>query len=223
MTPPIVVDIDGTITRGDGSSAVDHRAFEELRAWPAPVVIATGKAFPYPVALCQFVGIEPLVIAENGGIVLAGGEVRVTGDASGPREAAREYREAGYELGWGETDLVNRWRETEVALSRESPLAPLEEIAAEYGLEVVDTGYAYHLKDPAISKGAGLEAVCDALGRTPEEFVAIGDSENDVSTFEVAGRSFAVANADGAARAAADEVLEGRYSAGTVSVLSSLR
>lgn len=223
MTPPIVVDIDGTITRGDGSSSIDPQVFETLREWPEPVVIATGKSFPYPVALCQFVGIPPLVIAENGGVVLAGDEVRVTGDASAPREAAREYREAGYRLGWGESDLVNRWRETEVAVNRASPLAPLEAIAEDHGLEVLDTGYAYHVKDPEISKGAGLEAVCDALDRAPEEFVALGDSENDVSTFEVAGRSIAVANADDAARAAADEVIEGSYSEGALSVLSELR
>ncbi|WP_122088298.1 HAD-IIB family hydrolase [Halalkalicoccus subterraneus] len=223
MTPPIVVDIDGTITRGDGSSSVDPHVFETLREWPAPVVIATGKAFPYPVALCQFIGIPPLVIAENGGVVLADDDVRVTGDASAPHEVAREYREAGYDLGWGESDLVNRWRETEVAVNRASPLAPLEEIAAEYELEVVDTGYAYHVKDPAISKGEGLREICAALDRPVEEFVAIGDSENDVSTFAVAGRSFAVANADEAAQAAADEVIEGSYSAGALSVLSELR
>ncbi|MDL5360544.1 HAD hydrolase family protein [Halalkalicoccus sp. NIPERK01] len=223
MTPPIVVDIDGTITRGDGSSAVDPRAFEELRGWPAPVVIATGKAFPYPVALCQFVGIPTLVIAENGGIVLAGDEIRITGDASAPREVAREYREAGYDLGWGESDLVNRWRETEVAVNRASPLAPLEALAEDHGLEVVDTGYAYHVKDPAITKGEGLRAVCRALGRPVEQFVAIGDSENDVSTFSVVGRSFAVANADEAALAAADEVTAEGYSSGALSVLSELR
>jgi phosphoglycolate phosphatase (TIGR01487 family) len=223
MTPPLVLDIDGTITRGDGSSSIDPRVFEELREWPAPVVIATGKAFPYPVALCQFIGLPPLVIAENGGIVLAGDEIRVVGEASAARDVAREYREAGHSIGWGESDLVNRWRETEVAVNRASPLAPLEAIAEEHGLEVVDTGYAYHVKDPAITKGAGLGAICDALDRAPEEFVAIGDSENDVSTFAEVGRSFAVANADRAARAAADEVIERSYSEGALSVLSELR
>lgn len=223
MAPPIVVDIDGTITRGDGSSSIDPRVFETLREWPEPVVIATGKAFPYPVALCQFVGIPPVVIAENGGVVLAGEEIHVVGEASAALEVAAEYRGAGYEIGWGESDLVNRWRETEVAVNRASPLAPLKAIAEEHGLEVVDTGYAYHVKDPAITKGEGLGAVCDVLDRAPEEFVAIGDSENDVSTFSVVGRSFAVANADDAALAAADEVTEERYSAGALSVLSGLR
>ncbi len=223
MAPPIVVDIDGTITRGDGSSSIDPQVFETLRDWPAPVVVATGKAFPYPVALCQFVGISPRVIAENGGIVLADDEIRVTGDASAPREVAREYREAGYDLGWGGSDLVNRWRETEVAVNRASPLAPLEALAEDHGLEVVDTGYAYHVKDPAITKGEGLKAICAALDRPVEEFVAIGDSENDVSTFAVVGRSFAVANADETALAAADEITEERYAAGALSVLSALR
>lgn len=223
MTPPIVVDIDGTITRGNGSSAIDPRVFERLREWPAPVVIATGKAFPYPVALCQFIGIEPLVIAENGGITLAGDEVRITGDADAATTVAREYREAGYDLGWGETDLVNRWRETEVAVNRASPLAPLKALAEEHGLEVVDTGYAYHVKDPAITKGEGLKAICDALDRDPEEFAAIGDSENDVSTFSVVGRSFAVANADELARTAADEITQRSYSEGAFEVLSALR
>lgn len=223
MTPPIVVDIDGTITRGDGSSSIDPRAFERLREWPEPVVVATGKAFPYPVALCQFVGIPALVIAENGGIVLVDDEVRITGDARAARAVSEAYREAGYDLGWGETDLVNRWRETEVAVNRASPLAPLEALAEEHGLEVVDTGYAYHVKDPAITKGEGLKAICDALDRDPEEFAAIGDSENDVSTFSVVGRSFAVANADELARTTADEITQRSYSEGAFEVLSALR
>ncbi len=222
MTPPIVVDIDGTITRGDGSSAVDPRAFERLREWPEPVVVATGKAFPYPVALCQFVGIPGFVIAENGGIVLVDDEVRITGDARAARAVLEEYREAGHGVGWGEADLVNRWRETEVAVNRASPLAPLEALAEEHGLEVVDTGYAYHVKDPAITKGEGLRAVCGVLDRAPEEFAAVGDSENDVSTFSIVGRAFAVANADETARATADEVTDRSYAEGAFEALEAI-
>lgn len=222
MAPPLVVDIDGTITRGDGSGSVDPRICERLREWPAPVVVATGKAFPYPVALCQFIGIEPLVIAENGGITLADDEIRITGDASAPRTVAEEYREAGHDPGWGETDLINRWRETEVAVNRASPLAPLEALAEDHGLEVVDTGYAYHVKAPAITKGEGLKAICETLDRAPEEFVAVGDSENDASTFAIVGRSVAVANADETARAAADEVIRGTYADGALEALDRL-
>ena len=118
--------------------------------------------------------------------------------------------------------MVNRWRETEVAVSRESPLAPLERIAADHGLEVVDTGFAYHVKSAEVSKGRALSSIAERLGRETDEFVAVGDSVNDASTFEVAGRSFAVGNADDVARAAADVVVEERYAEGFLAVVERL-
>jgi len=221
MTPPLVLDIDGTMTRPDDS--VDPRFFDALPAWDAPVVLATGKSFPYPVSLCHFMTVPYNVIAENGGIVLSGEEVTTNGDGEAARRVAEEYVAAGYDLGWGPTDLTNRWRETEIAVARNRPLGPLEELAAEHGLEVVDTGFAYHVKSPSIEKGIGLESIAPHLGREPEEFVAIGDSENDVSTFGVAGESYAVANADDKAKDAADVVLEESYSEATLGVLNDLR
>jgi phosphoglycolate phosphatase (TIGR01487 family) len=221
MTRPLVLDIDGTMTRPDDS--VDPRFFDVLPEWDAPVVLATGKSFPYPVALCHFMCLEQNVIAENGGVVLARGELTRNGDGEAARRVAEEYVAAGHDLGWGPADLTNRWRETEIAVARDQPLGPLEEIAAEHGQEVVDTGFAYHVKSPGLEKGRGLKSVARLLGREPEEFVAIGDSENDVSTFGVAGESYAVANADAKARDAADVVLDGSYSEATLGVLDELR
>jgi phosphoglycolate phosphatase (TIGR01487 family) len=221
MAPPLVLDIDGTMTRPDDS--IDPRFFDVLPAWNGPVVLATGKSFPYPVALCHFMTIPYNVIAENGGIVIVGDEVAENGDGEAARRVAEEYVAAGYDLGWGRSDLTNRWRETEVAVARDQPLGPLEELAAEHGLEVVDTGYAYHVKSPGLEKGRGLKSVARLLDRDPTEFVAIGDSENDVSTFGVAGESYAVANADHKAKQAADVVLEESYSEATLSVLDELR
>ncbi|WP_158055923.1 HAD-IIB family hydrolase [Halorussus halophilus] len=221
MAPPLVLDIDGTLTRPDDS--IDPVFFELLPQWEAPIVVATGKSFPYPVALCHFMTIEQNVIAENGGVVLARDEIATNGDGDAARQVAEEYVEAGYDLGWGKSNLTNRWRETEIAIARDQPREPLEEIAAKYDQEVIDTGYAYHVKSPGMEKGAGLKSVAKLLDRDPSEFVAIGDSVNDVSTFEVAGESYAVANADEKARAAADVVLDESYSDGTLSVLAELR
>jgi hypothetical protein len=221
MAPPLVLDIDGTMTRPDDS--IDPRFFDVLGDWDAPVVVATGKAFPYPVALCHFLRIPQNVIAENGGIVLARDEIAKNGDGEAARQVAQAYEAAGHGLGWGPADLTNRWRETEIAVARDQPLGPLEELAAEHGLEVVDTGFAYHVKSPSIEKGIGLKSVAPLLDRDPEEFVAVGDSENDVSTFGVAGESYAVANADDKAKRAADEVLDEAYSEGTLGVLDDLR
>lgn len=211
---PLVADIDGTLT--DDDRALDPLVVPVLRAWPAPVIVATGKAMPYPVALCEFLGREPYAIAENGGVALAGrdGPLEFTGDREAAAAVASAYQEAGHSLGWGSVDLVNRWRETEIAVSREQPLGPLEAIASEHGLEVVDTGYAYHVKQPGQTKGAALPVLTDALGTTPADCVAVGDSTNDVSTFEVVGSSVAVANADEDATLAAQYVTDAGFGAG---------
>ncbi|QCC59746.1 HAD-IIB family hydrolase [Natrinema thermotolerans] len=220
--PPLVLDIDGTLTRPEGWG-IDPRVFDPIREWEAPVVIATGKAFPYPVALCHFVGIPELVVAENGGVVYTGDDVFFTADREAARAVAEEYRAAGYDLGWGEEDTVNRWRETEIAVNLEQPLEPLREIAADHGLEVIDTGYAYHVKDTDPNKGEGLETIADRVGIDLADCVAVGDSVNDVSTFEAVGRSVAVGNADELAKAAADEVLDAVHADGTLAVLERVR
>jgi phosphoglycolate phosphatase (TIGR01487 family) len=222
MVPPLALDIDGTLTTPTGR--IDPRAFELLPDWDAPIAFATGKAFPYPVALAHFLGREETVIAENGGVAYVDGETTLVGDPDAAWAVVEAFRERGEEIGWGDGDTVNRWRETEVALSPDADEALLREVAAAAdGVEVVDTGYAYHVKSTGVSKGRALRVVADALGLDTDEFVAVGDSENDVSTFGVAGESYAVANADDAAREAADEAVEAGFMDGTVSVLEELR
>jgi phosphoglycolate phosphatase (TIGR01487 family) len=204
---PLAVDIDGTLSRPD--SSIDGRILGALRGWAGPVVVATGKALPYPVALAQFIGVEPNVVAENGGVAHAAGEIFYGGDRAGVDDAATELRRRGVDPGWGEADLTNRWRETELAIARDRPLDVLEEVAAAHDLEVVDTGFAYHLKSPDVSKGRALrESVAPALGLDPADFLAVGDSRNDLELFEAVGESVAVANADEHATAAADRVVE---------------
>jgi phosphoglycolate phosphatase (TIGR01487 family) len=220
--PPLAVDIDGTLTGPD--RGLDPRVLPVCRDWPSTLVVATGKAMPYPVALCEFLGRETLVIAENGGVVVAGPTetIQFEGSPDKARAAIEEYREQGYTTGWPDTDLINRWRETEYAVNRESPLAPLERIADEHGLTVVDTGYAYHVKSPDVSKGEALRTLAGEVGLDPGAFAAVGDSENDAPTFDVAGQAIAVGNADDAARAAADHVTAGTYGEGFLDAVGLL-
>jgi phosphoglycolate phosphatase (TIGR01487 family) len=217
---PLAVDIDGTIT--DRDRAVDPRVFSVLQEWPAPVVIATGKAFPYPVGLCEFVGLPVRIVAENGGVVCIDGGIAIEGDREGAQAVLDGYVEAGHDPGWEEADLANRWRETEAIVRRESPFRPLEELADEHGMEVIDTGFAYHVKAPEVDKGRGLAVAAERLGVEPEAFVAIGDSVNDVDAFAVAGDSFAVSNADERARAAADVVTEDAYAEGFLEAIAAI-
>jgi phosphoglycolate phosphatase (TIGR01487 family) len=218
--PPLALDIDGTLTTPDHT--IDPRVFRVLPEWPAPVVLATGKSFPYPIALCHFVGISERVIAENGGIVCVDEQVHVEGDAERVAAAADAFRERGGELGWGAADTTNRWRETEVAARATADEPLLRAVADEFDLTFLDTQYAYHLTDPDVSKGNGLREAASILDRHPDEFVAVGDSMNDASTFGVAGESYALANADEVAKDAADATLDAGYMDGTMTVLADL-
>jgi hypothetical protein len=218
---PLAVDIDGTLSRSD--SSIDGRVLGALRGWDGPVVVATGKALPYPVALAQFVGVAPTVIAENGGVAHVDGEVFYGGDRAAVDDAATELRRRGVDPGWGETDLINRWRETELAIARDRPLDALEEVAAAHDLEVVDTGFAYHLKSETVSKGRALrESVAPALGVEPGDFLAVGDSRNDLELFEAVGESVAVANADEHATTAADRVTDRSHADGFLEAVELL-
>jgi hypothetical protein len=226
--PPLAVDVDGTLTRpghhdATAPAGVDPRVFDPLREWPAPVVVATGKAFPYPVALCQFVGLPERVVAENGGVVYAADEVVFAGDAEAARAVLAAFEARGGQTGWGVADTVNRWRETEVAVSVDADETLLRAVAAEHDMTVVDTGYAYHVVAPDVDKGVGLRRVAELLDREADAFVAVGDSENDVPLFEVADRSYAVANAAEVARSAADRVLDGEGAEGFLAALSLIR
>ena len=220
MAPPLVLDIDGTLTTPAGT--VDARAFGLLPAWDAPVVLATGKSFPYPVALAHFIGIPQVVIAENGGVVCTEDAITYNGDRDRAEAVVEEFEARGGDRGWGAVDLTNRWRETEVAVNVDADEALLRAVADDYGMDVVDTGYAYHVKSPDVEKGLGLETVADSLGLAASDFVAVGDSENDASTFAVAGRSFAVANADETAKAAAAVITDAGYMDGAIEALTSL-
>ena len=218
--PPLALDIDGTLTTP--AHTIDPRVFEVLPEWPEPVVIATGKAFPYPVALCHFVGIPERVVAENGGVACADGTVRYLGDPEPVRRAKEAFLDRGGDLGWDDADTANRWRETEFAARRTADEAELRALADEFDLRFIDSQYAFHLTSRGVNKGRALGTVCEVLDRDPAEFVAVGDSENDAELFGVVGESYALSNADDTAKRAADHVLEEGFMDGTMSVLNDL-
>lgn len=69
----LLLDIDGTLTRPTGEG-IDPRVFDPIRNWNAPVVLATAKAFPFPVSLAHFIGVPELIVAENSGVIYAENE-----------------------------------------------------------------------------------------------------------------------------------------------------
>lgn len=88
--------------------------------------------------------------------------------------------------------------------SERSPLD--EDLAREFGPEVltIRTGALFlEFQTPGVSKGAALQVLMDERKLRPDQVIALGDNDNDVSLFETAHWSFAVANATAAARKSA--------------------
>ncbi len=75
---------------------------------------------------------------------------------------------------------------------------------------------------PGVTKAAALARVCARLGIAAQDVVAFGDMPNDVAMLTWAGTSYAVANADPSALAAADHVALSHDDDGVARVLVEL-
>jgi phosphoglycolate phosphatase (TIGR01487 family) len=178
MVKAVAVDIDGTLT--DEKRRLHLGAVEGIRRLESlgiPVILATGNILLVTETISTMVGTTGPIIAENGGIVkdLVSGRVHYLGDISKAR-AAFEHLEGLFDL---QLTPNSGSRLTEIALHRTVPVEDLREALLDFDVDVVDTKFAIHIKDPLVSKGAALMKVSEIMGIRPTDMAAIGDSEND--------------------------------------------
>lgn len=212
-----MVDVDGTITYSDRS--LDFRAVEALRSLKVPVVIATGNVLCFARAASKLVGTGGIVIAENGGVVECGG---VLSDTSHMKECeeAFEFLERHFTL----ERIDPEYRITEIGLRRDFDVERARDLLKEFPeVEIVDTGFAVHIKSKKINKGTGLKRIAQMLGLDAREFVAIGDSPNDIEMLKASGFGVAVGNAHPEVKRVARMVTKGEYGAGVAEAVGELR
>jgi len=212
----LAVDIDGTLT--NKKRAINCRAVEALRKLKIPVVLATGNVPCFARTAAKLIGVSDIVICENGGVVKFSydGEDIVLGDKEKCMEAAKILAKH-FDVEF----LDLEYRKSEVCVRRNFPIEEARRLLPE-GVKIVDTGFAYHIMDADVSKGRALEFIAERLGIRPEDFVAIGDSENDVEMLQVAGFGVAVANADLKLKEVADLVTSKADGDGVVEALEFL-
>lgn len=186
----VAVDIDGTLTdeqRRLHLGAVSK--IRELEAQGIPVILATGNILCISEAASIFIGTTGGIIAENGGIIkYSNGEAIYLGDIATVREAydflARQLKV--------EKVARSELRKTEIAIYRTVRVEEVRKLLTSFDVEVVDTKYAIHIKDPRVSKGRALEVIAKRMGAPRESIAAIGDSENDREMLEYAGYAISV-------------------------------
>jgi len=213
----LAVDIDGTLT--DKRRALNCKAVEALRKVRIPVILATGNISCFARAAAKLIGVSDIVICENGGVV------RFTYDGEdivlGNREkclCALEVLEEHFQL-----ELLDfEYRKSEICLRRNFDVEKARELVEHIGVKILDSGFAYHIVDAEVSKGRALQFVAERLGLKAEDFAVIGDSENDVEMFRIAGFGIAVANADEKLKEVADVITPSEDGDGVVEALEFL-
>ncbi len=214
------VDIDGTLTE-NGGGVVSLQALAKLRYLDRlgySVIYVTGRSSIEAFVLAVFGGTTRLAVGENGGaITLAPQEHKLL--------ASREKCMQGYELLKKSLDGVQEKpvfpRMTEVVMLRTFDLTEGQKILDEHGLPLYlnDSKYAFHINEKGVDKALGLKEALKILKAEPEETVAIGDSDTDITMFEICGHSVALGHADEQVKAKASHVVSGMEGVGLIEAI----
>ncbi|HJJ98864.1 MAG TPA: phosphoglycolate phosphatase [Methanocorpusculum sp.] len=223
MPKAFVTDIDGTLT--DDRRRLSTRVVEEIRRLVdtgIPVVLASGNTVCVIDALSKMIGTDGDIIAENGGVYRHGytGTRHIEGDRelclAAYQKIIDHFQPKGEELRL----YSNEYRYSDVSFARDVDAGEVSCLLAGMPVQVIDTGFAIHLQRPGLSKGAALAKLAKLMGLTPADFLAAGDSANDVSMLTPAGIAVVPANASPEARAAADDVMDKPFGEGTAEALA---
>jgi hydroxymethylpyrimidine pyrophosphatase-like HAD family hydrolase len=197
----LACDFDGTLATEGVCSEATVEALERVAATGIRLVLVTGRTREELADVFDPGDLFEAIVLENGAVVL---------DASTGREQllaprvpsglVAEFQRAGVvPLVVGRVLCSTAW----------SQEAKLSAAIARLGVDrqVVRNRASAMVIPPGINKRTGFEAALRTLGELPSATVAVGDGENDIPLFAVAGVSVAVANAVDPLKARADVVL----------------
>lgn len=222
MLKALLTDIDGTIT--DPTRRISTASVEAIRSLVDQgivVVLASGNTPCFMDALCKMIGTKGTFIAENGGVFRIGytGPLRIKGNLDEVKAALEtvqeHYRAKGIDL-----DLFSpTYRFADRAFARTVPVEEVKEILRDQSVQVLDTGYAIHIQSRGINKGTALAALAKEMNLIPSDFLATGDSLNDIQMLKTAGIGATVANGHPDTKAVAQYISEKGYGDGFVDIV----
>ncbi len=220
--PPkaLITDVDGTIT--DERRRINTDAILAIRTIidaDIPVILASGNTVCSLNMLSKMIGTDGTIIAENGGTyrVTYQGEQKVCGNHKLCWDAYELLNTHFSEIG-NELELYSpEDRFADVAFARTVGAGDVRELLKQMpSVKVIDTGFAIHLQLAGITKGSALLKIAEEMNIPASEFLAVGDSENDVEMLENAGIGVSVSNGHQNLLGAADWISKKTYGDGFV-------
>jgi phosphoglycolate phosphatase len=217
-----VFDIDGTICDYDGLLNLEAaHSIRWLRKLGYEVVLASGRGPWDTYYLGVFLGCSKLVICENGGVLMTSpSDIKLYADKYKSLEA---YDLLSKHFAEVKVKPVSA-RLTEVVLLRTFDAAEGQKILDENNLPITinDSKFALHLTKKGINKGQTLEEGLKSLGVSPAQTAVIGDSDTDVSMFDICGYSVVVANGSPKAKSKANYVCSQEIGDGAVEAVAHI-
>ena len=219
MLKALLTDIDGTITTPD--RRISTGSIEMIRSLVdsgIEVVLASGNTSCFMDALSKMIGTKGTFIAENGGVYRIGftGPLVIRGDQAVIKTALKRVQDHFQEQGISLELYSPAYRFSDLAFARTVPPDEVRRVLKDEPVQVIDTGYAIHLQTPGINKGTALVELAREMGLSPADFLAIGDSQNDIQMLKTAGIGLTVANAHPDTKAVAQYVAGKEYGDGFV-------
>jgi phosphoglycolate phosphatase (TIGR01487 family) len=216
----VALDIDGTIT--DDKRLLSPPAVEAVSRLNsrAQVILVTGNVHCFTRAAAVLLGTSRTFIAENGGVISWGeGDLELLSDPSICQEAYLRLKEV-YPL----TRMDSRYRMTDLVVESNFNVAEAASRLRAWGLEadLVDSGFAVHIKDQRVDKGRALAKVMERLGLRREEVAAVGDSISDLPMFRVAGFRASVANGVSELKKESDYVAISEFGVGFCEIVAQM-
>ena len=197
----LACDFDGTLATEGVCSEATVEALGRVAATGIHLVLVTGRTREELEDVFDPGSLFEAIVLENGAVVLdaATGQKQLLAPRV-PNGLVAELQRAGVvPLVVGRVLCSTSW----------SQEAKLSAAIARLGVDrlVVRNRASAMVMPQGINKRTGIEAALRAIGEPPSATVAVGDGENDIPLFAVAGVSVAVANAIDAVKARADVVL----------------
>ena len=202
----VALDVDGTITDNTRKLCVNAiNAIYQSENIGIPVIFVTGNVMCVAKALSIFLGTTGGLVAENGGVIESGGRTKILGNI---KECVNAYNV-----------LKSKFDVTRRVLAEDRVSEMVRDAVMDFNVVVYDSKFAIHLTDPLVDKGSSLKMVCSDLGLETDEILAIGDGENDIEFFNVAGVKVAVNNADDKLKDIADYITVKSYGDGVAEAM----
>ena len=197
----LACDYDGTLATEGVCSDQTVEALQRVAAAGVRLVLVTGRTREELEDVFDPGTLFEAIVVENGAVVIdvTTGKEELLAPRIPPRLVAEFERTGVTPLVVGRVLCSTAW----------SQQAKLSAAIAKVGVDrqVVRNRESAMVLPPGISKRTGIEAALRALGESRSATVAVGDGENDIALFAVAGVSVAVANAVDVLKARADVVL----------------